>query len=81
MGPPVSSTNNTDHDISEMLLKVNLNTIKQTNQRVESSTCEHDIEIDFIIYEIENISLYSETCLSRTSLEPTFVFGIDRCLV
>ena len=23
----------------------------------------------------------SETCLNRTSLGPTFVFGIDRCLV
>ena len=79
-GPPVSSTNKTYHHIiSEILLKVALNTIKRTNQRVES--CEHDIEINFIIYEIENISSYSETCLNRTSLEPTFVFRIDRCLV
>jgi hypothetical protein len=32
-GPPVSSTNKTDrHDIIEMLLKVALNTIKQTKQ-------------------------------------------------
>jgi hypothetical protein len=32
-GPPVSSTNKTDHhDITEILLKVALNTIKQTNQ-------------------------------------------------
>jgi hypothetical protein len=31
-GPPVSSTNKTDHhDITEILLKVVLNTIKQTN--------------------------------------------------
>ena len=31
-GPPVSSTNKTDcHDIAEILLKVALNTIKQTN--------------------------------------------------
>jgi hypothetical protein len=30
-GPPVSSTNKTDsHDITEILLKVALNTIKQT---------------------------------------------------
>jgi hypothetical protein len=30
-GPPVSSTNKTDsHDIAEILLKVALNTIKQT---------------------------------------------------
>jgi hypothetical protein len=31
-GPPVFSTNNTDHhDITEILLKVAKNTIKQTN--------------------------------------------------
>jgi hypothetical protein len=31
-GPPVSSTNKADrHDITEILLKVALNTIKQTN--------------------------------------------------
>ena len=33
MGPPVSTTNKTDtHDIIEILLKVALNTIKQTNK-------------------------------------------------
>ena len=32
-GPPVSSTNKIDHhDITEILLKVALNTIKQTNK-------------------------------------------------
>jgi len=32
-GPPVASTNKTDrHDIAEILLKVALNTIKQTNK-------------------------------------------------
>jgi hypothetical protein len=32
-GPPVSSTNKTErHDITEILLKVALNTIKQTNK-------------------------------------------------
>jgi hypothetical protein len=32
-GPPVSSTNKTDrHDIAEILLKVALSTIKQTNK-------------------------------------------------
>jgi hypothetical protein len=32
-GPPVSSTNKTNlHDITEILLKVALNTIKQTNK-------------------------------------------------
>jgi hypothetical protein len=34
LGPPVSSTNKTDrHDITEILLKVALNTIKQTNKQ------------------------------------------------
>ena len=33
-GPPFSSTNKTDHhDITEILLKVTLNTIKQTNKK------------------------------------------------
>jgi hypothetical protein len=32
--PPISSTNKTDHhDITEILLKVALNTIKQTNKK------------------------------------------------
>jgi hypothetical protein len=34
MGTPVSSTNKTDcHDITDILLKVALNTIKQTNNQ------------------------------------------------
>jgi len=34
LGPPVSSTNKTDrHDITEILLKVVLNNIKQTNKQ------------------------------------------------
>ena len=36
-GPPLSSTNNTDcHDITEILLKVVLITIKQTNQNISA---------------------------------------------
>jgi hypothetical protein len=36
-GPQVSSTNKTDrHDITEILLKVALNTIKQTNKNKQS---------------------------------------------
>jgi hypothetical protein len=32
-GPPISSTNKTDrHDLTKILLKVALNTIKQTNK-------------------------------------------------
>jgi hypothetical protein len=35
-GPPVSPTNKTDHhDIAEILLKVALNTIKQTNKPIK----------------------------------------------
>jgi hypothetical protein len=37
-GPPVSSTNKTDHhDITEILLKVVLNTTKQTNKKLDES--------------------------------------------
>jgi hypothetical protein len=38
MGTPVSSTNKTDrHGITEMLLKMALNTINQTNQSKDST--------------------------------------------
>jgi hypothetical protein len=38
MGAPVSSTNKTDrHDITEMLLKMALSTINQTNQSKDST--------------------------------------------
>jgi hypothetical protein len=38
-GPPVSSTNKSDrHNIAEILLKVALNTIKQTNKSIEKRT-------------------------------------------
>ena len=48
-GPPVSSTNKTDrHDITEILLKVALNTFKQTKQTNNESKmvniARHDIE-------------------------------------
>ena len=37
LGPPVSSTNKTDrNDITEILLKVALNTIKQTNNQTNN---------------------------------------------
>jgi hypothetical protein len=39
-GPSVSSSNKTDrHDITELLLKVELNTIKQTNKQTNKQTC------------------------------------------
>jgi len=32
-----------------------------------------------INHKVSPYQLYSETCLNRTFLRPTFVFGIDRC--
>jgi hypothetical protein len=37
--------------------------------------------IYFFIGFLHSLSKYSETCLIQTSLEPTFVFGIDRCSI
>jgi hypothetical protein len=46
-GTPVSSTNKTDlHDISEILLKAVLNTIKQTNNRKDDYFCSLLIVLD-----------------------------------
>jgi hypothetical protein len=40
-GPPISSTNKTNHhDIAEILLKVALNTIKQTNKQTKNTDLE-----------------------------------------
>jgi hypothetical protein len=40
-GTPVSSTNKTDrHDLTEIVLKVTLNTIKQTNKQTTSDIME-----------------------------------------
>jgi hypothetical protein len=48
-GTPVSSTNKTDrHDITEILLKVALNTIKQTyKQNIAKQNCELSIRFSF----------------------------------
>ena len=60
---PVSTTNKTDrHHITEILLKVTLNTINQTIRKIWG---------DKFLY------VYSETWLNWTSLEPTQVFRID----
>jgi hypothetical protein len=48
-GPPVSSTNKTDrHDITEILLKVALNTIKQTNKYFFNDYNIHCYQIIFL---------------------------------
>jgi hypothetical protein len=44
LGPPISPTNKTDyHDITEMLLKVALNTLKQTNNKHTVVRCPSSI--------------------------------------
>jgi hypothetical protein len=49
---PVSPTNKTDHhDITEILLKVALNTIKQTNKHIWYSITLHKIVITNIVHE------------------------------
>ena len=46
-GPPVSSTNKTDcHDITEILLKVAFNTIKQTYKHTYRNSWEETKNID-----------------------------------
>jgi hypothetical protein len=46
-GAPVSSTNKTDgHDITEILLKMALNTIKQTSKAYPYP---HEVEISLVI--------------------------------
>jgi hypothetical protein len=45
-GPPVSTTNKTDlHDITEILLKVTLNTIKQKTNKQTNKQTNNDIMI------------------------------------
>jgi hypothetical protein len=54
-GPPVSSTNKTDrHDITKILLKVVLNTIKQTNKRYVALSDTHVI----ILYDVSVIRVF-----------------------
>jgi hypothetical protein len=57
--PPVSSTNETDcHDITEILLKVALNTIKQTNSNENNTLV---IYTKFISYDqINKIYKYAK---------------------
>ena len=48
--PPVSSTNKTDrHDITEILLKVALNTIKQTNKQTSNVILHHKLNVSCFI--------------------------------
>jgi len=49
-GPPVSSTNKTDrHDITEILLKVALNTMKQTNKQTRKRMSRQTVTFLFLV--------------------------------
>jgi hypothetical protein len=71
-GSPVSSTNKTDrHDIAEILLKVTLNTIKQTT----------NIYIDFCSYKLR---FYSDIFVRKFELSeilPGFNEGVQGSLI
>ena len=70
-GPPVSSTNKTDiHDITEILLKVALNTIKQTNKYTNFLIC-----IQIVTY-LSNLSprLSDESCSQTLYISSTSSF-------
>jgi hypothetical protein len=50
-GPPASSTNKTDHhDITEILLKVVLNTVKQTSKQQMSNMNSYMISYRMFVY-------------------------------
>jgi hypothetical protein len=58
-GPPVSSTNKTDrHDITEILLKVTFNTIKQTEWKVR---------YDLIVWSVKNEQNIKKSLNVRTN--------------
>ena len=62
-GPVVSSTNKTDrHDITEILLKVALNTIKQTNKQtmIETKYANDELNIHSICRNWRKQSIISE---------------------
>ena len=57
-GPPVSSSDKTDcHDIAEILLKVALNTIKQTNKHQRRRL--YDVEQSKELIVVEFVKSYS----------------------
>ena len=59
LGTPVSSTNKTDcHDIAEILLKVALNTIKQTNKQYFDS---NDMLVFIYLFQKNNKTINSCT--------------------
>jgi hypothetical protein len=60
LGPSVSSTNKTDrHDITEILLKVALNTIKQTNISNNSNLSNLDLLGTAFVFGIDRCLIYT----------------------
>ena len=67
-GPPVSSTNKTDrHDITEILLKVAFNAIKQTTS--------NGMKTFITIYDTTETNVFTiEYIIERQTMKNTFVF-------
>jgi hypothetical protein len=67
-GPPVSSTNKTDrHDITKIVLKVVLNTIKQTNT-IKFSYISMNITIKFLYITMDITIKFSYITMNITTL-------------
>ena len=89
-GTLVSSTNKTDrHVITEILLKVALNTINQPNSNVAVNTVDIKTMIDTLLTRVVDSrpqrSLLGETKMSTLKDDPSLVnwiyFSFDRCVV
>ena len=67
-GTPVSSTNKTDrHDITELLLKVASNTIKQINKANIKLTTHFSLKTDIPVYKYIYICLFYKIAMSCDS--------------
>jgi hypothetical protein len=69
-GPSVSSTNKTDrHDITEILLKLALNTFKQTNKQYFSETYFYSVALIDFTFTIKSVSTVSSfTCTDKATI-------------
>ena len=73
-GPPVSSTNKTDrHDITEILLKVVLNTIKQANKTSRQDVAEILLNLVFIINQSFKICSIKIVWLIKAKVRTAYV--------
>jgi hypothetical protein len=67
LGPPISSTNNTDRqDITEIFLKVELSTIKQTNIQYILHGCFTRANIDNLDIKFSEYDMFPESHSSGT---------------